>query len=91
MECMQVLDPKGLVEEQAISLHEVSVEEHINKQMDDLDERMKTKEETKITSLRKSLHQYKARNSHLNQLNDHLMSANRMIRQDIEEINVNYA
>ena len=70
MECMQVLNPKGLVEEPMISFPEVSVKEHINKEMDYMEERMQTSEQTKITSLRKALHHYKAPNSHLNQLND---------------------
>ena len=85
MECMQVLDPKGLVEEK-FSLDEVSVGEHMNKEMDGLDERMQTKEEKEITSIRNTLHHYKAQNT-----SDHFMSENRMIRQDLEEINANYA
>ena len=59
--------------------------------MDSLDEIMQTKEEKEITSIRKTLHHYKAQNTHLNQLNYQLMSENRMIRQELEEINENYA
>ena len=38
-------------------------------------------------NLKKDLHHYKAQNTHLNQLNDQLVNYNRMISQDLEEIN----
>ena len=43
---MQIQDHECLVEVQEVSLAEVLVGEHMNKEMDSLDERMQTKEET---------------------------------------------
>ena len=51
MDCMHALNPKWLVEEKSISFGEVLVNEHINREMDDLDKVMQTKEETNITSI----------------------------------------
>ena len=69
---------------------EVSLEEHIRNEVNDLDVSMLNKEETELSCLRKALHHYKAQNSHLNHLNDQLVSPNHMIRQDLEDINANY-
>ena len=59
--------------------------------MDSLEERIQTMEERKHTSLTKDLHHYKPQNTHLNNLNDHLVNDNHMIRKYLEEINSNYA
>ena len=37
------------------------------------------------------MHYYKTHNSHLNLFNDQLVQANRILREDSEEINTNYA
>ena len=52
--------------------------------------KVQREEETEVSNLRKALHHYRAQNSHLNHLNDQLVNANRMIRQDLEDINANY-
>ena len=44
-----------------------------------------------MKKLKKALHHYKAQNSHLNHFNDQLVSTNRRLREDLEEINTNYA
>ena len=59
--------------------------------MDSLEEIIQTMEETKLTSLTNDLHHYKPQNTHLNNLNDHLVNDNHMIRKYLEEINSNYA
>ena len=56
MECVQALNPKGSIEENVIPVLEISVGEHINKEINDLDERMQNGEEIEILSLRKDLH-----------------------------------
>ena len=52
---------------------------------------MQNGEEIEASNLRKALHHYKILISHLNHLNDQLVNENRMIRQDLEDINSNYA
>ena len=49
---------------------------------------MQNGEEEKVSNLWKSLHHYESQNSHLNNLNNQLVNANRMIKQDL---NANYA
>ena len=67
------------------------MEEHISNEINDLHVIILSREETKLSRLRKALHDSKVQNVHFNHLNDQLVSANRMIRQDMEEINANYA
>ena len=52
---------------------------------------MENAKEIEVSNLRKALHYYKVHNSDLNNLNDQLVNENHMIRQDLEDINANYA
>ena len=91
MEYMHVQYLEHSIEGQGVPLGDILVEEQMNKKVHILDENLQAKEETELINLKKALHHYKAQNIHLNQLNDQLVNANRMIRQDPEEINSNYA
>ena len=39
----------------------------------------------------KEIYQFKLQNEHVNQINDSLMQANKMLKQDLQEINKNYS
>ena len=90
MEYMHAQDLEHSVEGQRVPLGAFMVEEHVNKEMDSIEERIQTKEQTELMSLKKALHHYKSQKTHLNHLNYQLVNANRMIRKYIEEINSNY-
>ena len=45
---------------------------------------------SEVETLKISLQHYKAHNGYLNDSNDQLMQANRRLREDLEETNVNY-
>ena len=91
MEYIHVQNLENYVEGQGVPLGEILVEEQVNGKMDIFDEKLQAKEETELMNIRKYLHHYKDQNTHLNQLNDHLVNSNLMTRKDIEEINSNNA
>ena len=39
----------------------------------------------------KEIEQFKLQNEHINQINDSLLQANKMLKQDLQEINKNYS
>ena len=41
--------------------------------------------------LSKEIEKFKLQNEHINQINDSLMQANKMLKQDLQEINKNYS
>ena len=45
---------------------------------------------SKVEILRKSSQQYKVHNEYLNEANDKLMQTNRILREDLEEVNGHY-
>ena len=40
---------------------------------------------------KRKIDQFKIQNEHINQINDSLMQANRMLKQDLQEVNKNYS
>ena len=66
MQYMHVQDLENNVEGQGVPLGEILVEEQMTKKMDILDKKLQVKAETERMDLRKYLHHYKAKNTHLN-------------------------
>ena len=65
-------------------------EEEMNECLDNSRDKLHAEEGTKMMNLMKALHHYKDKNPHLNHFNDHLVQANQISREDLEEINTNY-
>ena len=55
------------------------------------EEETHAEEGSEVENLKKALQHYKAQNAHLNDFNDQLIQSNRRLREDLEEINTNYA